>query len=166
MNDAANPPAEPHRARPLMADYRDLVIEELADSEARLLERIGELEEAVARYRILAVAAIHDLARLTSERDSKARQLAAVREEFRRYRERAEVIARDNLPSRVTGTPEHITGNKFAALTRKDQVFATEGLFRRARVTGRVRDRVIRGYTLPDRVTDKGGKRSPAEGTT
>lgn len=71
-----------------MADYRDSVIEELADSEARLLERIGELEEAVARYRILAVAAIHDLARLTTERDAKARQLAALREEYTALRAR------------------------------------------------------------------------------
>jgi hypothetical protein len=42
-----------------MTDYRDLVIEVLADSEAGLIERVHVLAAERDSYRILARAAIH-----------------------------------------------------------------------------------------------------------
>jgi hypothetical protein len=42
-------------------DYRDLVIEELADSGAALLDRIGDLEQQVRVWREIAQQGIHAL---------------------------------------------------------------------------------------------------------
>jgi hypothetical protein len=50
-------------------DYRDLVIEELADAEAELRERIASLEADVDSYRELAIAAFDALHDLTVARD-------------------------------------------------------------------------------------------------
>ncbi len=55
----------------MSSDYRDIVIEELADAEALLLERVESLEEDVQSYRLLAQEAIHALHDLARERDRR-----------------------------------------------------------------------------------------------
>jgi hypothetical protein len=66
-----------------MSDYRDLVITDLADSEALLRERVASLESDCTGYRLLAQEAIHALARVTRERDQARRELRYLRHQHR-----------------------------------------------------------------------------------
>jgi hypothetical protein len=68
-------------------DFRDMAIEALADSEALLLERVGELEADVRSYRELAVAGFDALATLTRQHDQLYEDCRQLREEYRRLRE-------------------------------------------------------------------------------
>lgn len=68
-------------------DYRDAVIEMLADSEAALLERIANLEADVRIYRELAQEAIHQLHDALEQCDRLHAQHARVLEDYRRLRE-------------------------------------------------------------------------------
>ena len=68
-------------------DYRDIVIEELADAEALLLERVASLEADVQSYRLLAQEAIHALHDLARERDRLRERHHRLLNEYRALRE-------------------------------------------------------------------------------
>jgi hypothetical protein len=68
------------------ADYRDLMIEELIDSEAELLARVADLEADVASYRELAQQALHSLHYLTCERDRLVQRLRVLHDELHALR--------------------------------------------------------------------------------
>jgi hypothetical protein len=68
-------------------DYRDTVIEELAASEAALIERVVVLEADRQAYRALAQAAIHSLHALTGERDRGRATQHRLLHEYRELRE-------------------------------------------------------------------------------
>jgi hypothetical protein len=53
----------------MSADHRDLMITDLALSEAELLKRVASLEAEVAIYRELALQAIHALHDVTADRN-------------------------------------------------------------------------------------------------
>jgi len=70
----------------------DLVIAELAQSEAALKARVAHLEEAIVdhvldceTYRTLSQEAIHALAALTTKHRRLSDTVLALREEIRRY---------------------------------------------------------------------------------
>ena len=65
------------------ADYKDLVIETLADDEAALLERLASLENDIRIYRELAQQALHELHHLTRRHDRLREQHARLLDEFR-----------------------------------------------------------------------------------
>jgi hypothetical protein len=69
-------------------DYRDLVIEDLTDSETELLECVTALEADVDMYRELALAAFDGLHDLTVTHNNLQRQHRQVQDEFRWLRER------------------------------------------------------------------------------
>jgi hypothetical protein len=69
-------------------DYRDLVIIDLAVSEAALLERVASLEQDVTAYRELAQQAIHALA-------DQRRQHRSVRDDHDRLRDHLRFIAEE-----------------------------------------------------------------------
>lgn len=94
-------------ARPA-AQYRDLVIATLADSEAALLERIVSLERDVVRYRALAQASINMNADLTGKLKALKAQHLRLRDEFRSVRERLAHEAEVVTEAAERGTP---TGN-------------------------------------------------------
>jgi hypothetical protein len=71
----------------MSGDHRDLVIAELADSEAALLERVASLESDVVAYRSLALAALDALHDLTVQRDRLREQHHRLLDEYRRLRE-------------------------------------------------------------------------------
>lgn len=68
-------------------DYRDLVIEMLADSEAALRARVSELEADVGTYRAISVAALDALERLTAQNLQLQNDLTREREAYRALRE-------------------------------------------------------------------------------
>ena len=68
-------------------DYRDLVIEELADSETALRERIASLDGENAGFRELLCAAMDLLHDLTVKRDREREQYARLKDEYRAFRE-------------------------------------------------------------------------------
>jgi hypothetical protein len=61
---------------PAIRDYRDLVIQELASSEAILLERVASLEADVDGYRMLAQESMTLNVRLTAQLDAARREIA------------------------------------------------------------------------------------------
>ena len=63
-------------------DYRDLCVEDLADREAWLLDRLASLEADVQAYRTLSQQLLHALHHVTLERD-------VLREQRQRDRDRA-----------------------------------------------------------------------------
>lgn len=67
-------------------DNRDLVIEQLADSEAELLERVAQFEADRDSYRLLAQQAIHMLHDLTQQRDRLRASHHRLLDEYRRLR--------------------------------------------------------------------------------
>lgn len=67
-----------------MSDFRDIVIEMLADSEA-------ELREQAIQYRMLATEAIHLLHRQQQRIEAQQRTISYLRDEIRRYT-RAQVL--------------------------------------------------------------------------
>lgn len=67
-------------------DYRDQVIRDLADTEARLLERIRSLEADTAVRDELVRLAVDALHHVIAERDRLHRERARLREEFRQLR--------------------------------------------------------------------------------
>ncbi len=67
----------------------DLVICELADSEAALRDRIWSLEDDVRIYRDLARSGIHALHDVVAERERLREQLSHLRNEYRALRERS-----------------------------------------------------------------------------
>jgi predicted nuclease with TOPRIM domain len=79
----------------IRADYRDLVIEMLADAEAALLEHVASLEADVATYRELTCAAFDALQRLTHQHDRLREQHQRLLDEYRSFRERTLLNAHD-----------------------------------------------------------------------
>jgi hypothetical protein len=78
-----------HETRqPRQCDSRDLVIEELADHEQALLERIASLEADVVCYRELAQAALGALRDRTKDCDQRSKQLSSLRAAYRDFRAR------------------------------------------------------------------------------
>lgn len=69
-------------------DYRDLVIRQLSDDEALLLERVASLEADVATYRELANAACDALRDLTVRHKRLQESTERLRDEYRALRER------------------------------------------------------------------------------
>ena len=67
----------------LRPDYRDVAIEELAISEAVLLERVSSLEANVATYRALTCAAFDALHDLTVAHDQLRARHHRMRDEYR-----------------------------------------------------------------------------------
>jgi hypothetical protein len=67
-------------------DYRDDVIEALAQSEAELLERIVDLTTERDSYRLVAVQGIHVLHELQAELERVRRQHERLSEEYRAFR--------------------------------------------------------------------------------
>jgi hypothetical protein len=65
------------------ADYRDLVIEQFADDEAALLERLVRAEDQARVWRLMALVALRQLHELGRERDSARAQVASLRNELR-----------------------------------------------------------------------------------
>ena len=70
-----------------MTDYRDLVITELADHEAALVEHVLTLSIDRDSYRLLAQQAIHQLHELTRQLDRTREEQARLRAEYRALRE-------------------------------------------------------------------------------
>lgn len=70
----------------MSADYRDLAIEMLADSEAELLDRGVDLMIERDPYRTLARTAIHELHALTVKRDRLRAQHHRLLDEYRTLR--------------------------------------------------------------------------------
>lgn len=75
-----------------MRDYRDLVIVDLADSEAALIERVAELITERDSYRVVAQRALDAVATVVRERDEAVSLLRMERRSAlaRRRREQAE----------------------------------------------------------------------------
>ena len=63
----------------------DVVIRTLALSEAEWLDRLAACESDRRVFRELAQAALHQLARLTRERDHARASVVTLREELRRF---------------------------------------------------------------------------------
>lgn len=63
----------------------DLVIADLAASEAALTREVRELAADLHVYRELCQIALHRLADVTDQRDRAARVIVALRDELRRY---------------------------------------------------------------------------------
>ena len=68
----------------MAGDYRDLCIEELSNSEARLIDRVASLEADVQAYRLVAVQAIHGLHDLQRRLEQQQRRSAHLRAEIER----------------------------------------------------------------------------------
>jgi chromosome segregation ATPase len=68
-------------------DHTDLVIAELADSEARLLERVVDLEGDLSVYRELLSEALTALRAVTATRDRLRQDRERLREDLQRLRE-------------------------------------------------------------------------------
>jgi hypothetical protein len=64
-------------------DYHDLCLQELADSEVELYERIASLEADLRAYRELAFLAISTLHDVAAEREGVRAQLSCLRDEYR-----------------------------------------------------------------------------------
>jgi hypothetical protein len=62
-----------------------MVIASLAESEARLIAENVTLTSMAESYRTLALVAVSELHRVTSERDTARSTVARLREEIRRY---------------------------------------------------------------------------------
>jgi hypothetical protein len=77
-----------------LEDYRDMVITEFADSECALREEVAEHRARVDAYREICRAAIHELHRVTRQRDQARWTIAAMREAQRMER-------RSHQPRRV-----------------------------------------------------------------
>jgi hypothetical protein len=71
----------------VIADYRDLVIQQLSDDEAALLGRVVHLETDVATYRELLSAAFDALHDVTVSLDRERAQHHEIIAEFRSFRE-------------------------------------------------------------------------------
>jgi len=63
----------------------DLVVKGLVTAEAELIDEARELASDSAVLRELAHVAVHELARLTKERDQARATILHLREELRRY---------------------------------------------------------------------------------
>jgi hypothetical protein len=69
-------------------DHRDLALEELAASEARLVDRVQELESENHSLRELLSEAISAVARLTADLHRSSATASRLREEFVEFRAR------------------------------------------------------------------------------
>jgi hypothetical protein len=86
----------PRQNPPRKADFKDLAIETLADSEAALCEEVAKLRAEVVvlkswgrQYREMSKAAIHELHRVIRERDQARATIAAMREAQREQQQAA-----------------------------------------------------------------------------
>lgn len=85
-----------------MMDFKDLIIEDLAASEARLRDAMAWLEERnvyleslIPSYQMLAKQGIEHMVERMRERDTARQQLAAVKHELAEFR--ARVMADDGV---------------------------------------------------------------------
>lgn len=72
-----------------MTTARDLVVEELAGSEAALLERVQALEDDVASYRFWLCAALARLASVTKTLERSQRTVYELQDLIRKQRQAA-----------------------------------------------------------------------------
>jgi hypothetical protein len=73
--DAPAEQADRHTTRARRADYKDVAVETLSDSEALLIERVASLECDVRAYRATLVETLHALHFATVHRDRLRAQL-------------------------------------------------------------------------------------------